>query len=595
MHFKRIVLALITTALFACAAHATHTNAEPIVIRNWRFGGTAPAQIGNAATNDLGRVKADTAPADAASPSAAEDNSPAVTGEYLVGAYPSLPASLSAIGSAEATLVVGSSVSAAGVTVPANVHLRFTGSGQFTGSGSVKILGSLTAPLKRIFASTLTVSFAGNRRAGTLNACWWGVKADNSTDDSAAYQAFLDAACTNTASRITTPVGTSRIGSALVLNRTGDYKSIVWDGPGVLGTKLLWVGSPSGTMLTVQNLAYFEITHVQFANGTGSRSSTRGLLLAGPGNGTQVHAGVLKDIAVIGFSKGMDVGEPSTVHAASELTYINVEFQNCDVGWQNNGPNSTDNIFYMLFLNSNAVGLYTRIGTVHVFGGANSHNTRYDFRIEGPGTTSIRGVRSESQNRFIYLSSAAPAYVVVDNCLTEAPTSADKVVIEAGLLTTNLTLLGNKFSGKVSVTAGSNKGSLTMIGNGVQDKVLANFSGADGIIGRSENNHSVSAAGTNVVDLFFQNGDFAVASNAIRYSRREGVATLAAGTVTVADAQVTANTRIFVNRQTDRGTVGASYSVRRVAGVSFTITSKDGSGATQALDTSTVSYSIIEP
>jgi hypothetical protein len=76
---------------------------------------------------------------------------------------------------------------------------------------------------------------------------------------------------------------------------------------------------------------------------------------------------------------------------------------------------------------------------------------------------------------------------------------------------------------------------------------------------------------------------------------KQGTAVLAAGTVTVGNSSVTANSRIFIQRQTDGGTVGASYSLTRSAGVSFTITSRDGTGAAQTLDTSTVAYQIFEP
>jgi hypothetical protein len=68
-----------------------------------------------------------------------------------------------------------------------------------------------------------------------------------------------------------------------------------------------------------------------------------------------------------------------------------------------------------------------------------------------------------------------------------------------------------------------------------------------------------------------------------------GVATLVAGTVTVNTTAVTANSRIFLTRQTTAGTLGTSVDVTaRTAGTSFTITS-NGS----VLDTSTVAWLII--
>lgn len=69
----------------------------------------------------------------------------------------------------------------------------------------------------------------------------------------------------------------------------------------------------------------------------------------------------------------------------------------------------------------------------------------------------------------------------------------------------------------------------------------------------------------------------------------QGIATLAAGTVTVNTNKVTANSRIQLTTQVPGGTVGAPYVSARVAGTSFTITSTNGA------DTSQVAWTIIEP
>ncbi len=75
---------------------------------------------------------------------------------------------------------------------------------------------------------------------------------------------------------------------------------------------------------------------------------------------------------------------------------------------------------------------------------------------------------------------------------------------------------------------------------------------------------------------------------------RHGTATLVSGTVTVTDTAITTNSRVFVNRFTDGGTIGDSYSITRSAGANFTITSKTAN-ATVTADTSVVAYEIIEP
>lgn len=70
---------------------------------------------------------------------------------------------------------------------------------------------------------------------------------------------------------------------------------------------------------------------------------------------------------------------------------------------------------------------------------------------------------------------------------------------------------------------------------------------------------------------------------------KHGRAVLVGGTVTVADASVTANSRIFVCGAVDGGTPGWLRVSARSAGVSFTITSSSGT------DTSTVDWLIINP
>jgi hypothetical protein len=71
----------------------------------------------------------------------------------------------------------------------------------------------------------------------------------------------------------------------------------------------------------------------------------------------------------------------------------------------------------------------------------------------------------------------------------------------------------------------------------------------------------------------------------------QGTATLVAGTVTVANTSVTANSRIMLTNQALAG-VGVPFALgvtARVPGTSFTITSSS------PLDTSLIAYEIFEP
>jgi hypothetical protein len=69
---------------------------------------------------------------------------------------------------------------------------------------------------------------------------------------------------------------------------------------------------------------------------------------------------------------------------------------------------------------------------------------------------------------------------------------------------------------------------------------------------------------------------------------KQGIATLAAGTVTVANASTTATSRIFLTAQ-DNNSTGALRVSARTAGTSFTITSSN------AADSGVVAYQIFEP
>jgi hypothetical protein len=70
---------------------------------------------------------------------------------------------------------------------------------------------------------------------------------------------------------------------------------------------------------------------------------------------------------------------------------------------------------------------------------------------------------------------------------------------------------------------------------------------------------------------------------------KQGTATLAAGTVTVSNTNVTANSRIFLSTQTPGGAPGWLQVSARTAGTSFTILSSSGT------DTSVVAFEIFEP
>jgi imidazolonepropionase-like amidohydrolase len=95
---------------------------------------------------------------------------------------------------------------------------------------------------------------------------------------------------------------------------------------------------------------------------------------------------------------------------------------------------------------------------------------------------------------------------------------------------------------------------------------------------------TVTSAGSVDVNAAGQGLRVAEGANA-----KQGTAVLVAGTVTVADTAVTANSRIFLTSQLDGGTPGFVRVSARVNGTSFTILSSSGT------DTSTIAYEMFEP
>ncbi|PAK25783.1 hypothetical protein CJD44_14220 [Streptomyces sp. alain-838] len=103
--------------------------------------------------------------------------------------------------------------------------------------------------------------------------------------------------------------------------------------------------------------------------------------------------------------------------------------------------------------------------------------------------------------------------------------------------------------------------------------------------GQSAGQWNIWAAQAKALNLGGAGGGIAIAEGA---NARMGVSTLAAGTVTVANTSVTANTRVAPFRQAAGGTPG-HLSATADPGVGFTITSSS------ATDTSTVAWVLFEP
>lgn len=103
----------------------------------------------------------------------------------------------------------------------------------------------------------------------------------------------------------------------------------------------------------------------------------------------------------------------------------------------------------------------------------------------------------------------------------------------------------------------------------------------------NQGSHTFTPAGNS-----FTNNVLNGLTSAFTANNQSGTVTLVSGTVTVTAPGVSNASLIFVNRYTDGGTVGCSYTIARTNGTSFSITSKNSAGATATTDTSVVAYSM---
>jgi len=112
--------------------------------------------------------------------------------------YSSFAAAVTAIGSAECTLLIPNGQAVSGnVSVPSNISLKFFkgGSLSIADGVTVTINGDLDAGLYQIFSWTGTGKVVfGSGSIKKVHVKWWGAKIDDSTDDTVAVNAAANAA-----------------------------------------------------------------------------------------------------------------------------------------------------------------------------------------------------------------------------------------------------------------------------------------------------------------------------------------------------------------------------------------------------------------
>ena len=140
---------------------------------------------------------------------------------------------------------------------------------------------------------------------------------------------------------------------------------------------------------------------------------------------------------------------------------------------------------------------------------------------------------------------------------------------------------------------GAGPGRLVIARSGNRSFSLGDSSGDNFVIQNVGDNTDMLRihGGTKVITVY-GNVSLSTVGSYIQYKsgtgQRAGNATLVAGTVTVTNTSVSANTVIMLARKTSGGTIGTAVTYTVSAGASFTITSDN------ILDTSVFSYELIE-
>lgn len=242
---------------------------------------------------------------------------------------------------------------------------------------------------------------------GPVSVKWFGAKGDGIANDTAAIQAAVDMCALDGHGTVYFPTGTYLIRSTIFFgDKTGArFTTINVIGDGAIYTKLLW-GGPSvdtnpptlacvATALWRDKYASFEGISIVNA---GARGNSIGMLLSGPAIGTQTNGCDFKRVVVQGFSNGTQAGGGLLgSEAASELNFINCEWDSNDVGFDGSGSGNTLDLWFRgCQFTQNGYGLYGgTAGSIGVWGGSSHGNTIATF-----GCTTYQTVMTVEQHRF---------------------------------------------------------------------------------------------------------------------------------------------------------------------------------------------------
>lgn len=200
----------------------------------------------------------------------------------------------------------------------------------------------------------------------------------------------------------------------------------------------------------------------------GSIGNGVGIIMGGDGSGTQTNGSIVEEIIVDGFNVGIGTSGSPGIGTSSEITFINLQLNRCNTGFNNASFNGLDYTFIQLQMANNGIGINMATSGLNVFGGSSSNNGD-DFIIGNSGENQIRGFRSEVVvNTFATIHSTT---LTISDCLIQG--MANSNTHTAILFTGGQLIIENSYiGGQIIWTSGgsvNNMNSLLLRNNAIVD------------------------------------------------------------------------------------------------------------------------------
>lgn len=418
------------------------------------------AQIGflNHASSVIeGRTFLDVDPTVAIVPRAIGVNSPTIPAFVLhTSKYASLNAAIAAITSlGGGTVVIDSSTPVtSSVATTASIALKFEGQGVLTGSSkTVTIVGPLEAPVKQIWQSGITVSFAGNKIVTNFYPEWWGAAGNNVTNDQPALQAATDAMDTGSGGTLHLANANYRIASTWTVGSASAFHYINILGVGPVQTIITYAGATNSIAVKLNTEKFPHLADFTVNNSV-AKGSTEGIRATGISGGTSTNGLVVSSVFISGFHYGWRTSDGAG-HTSSEITFINLVLANNDTGFLNDDFNGLNFNFINLMMAGNTIGIDAETAGVYVHGGSASGNDT-DFKFVNDGTNTIIGFRSETiGTNFINFQTASGSNKLsVIGCsavMASSPNTATAILSNGG----TVSIQDSNIGGQILVGTGS--------------------------------------------------------------------------------------------------------------------------------------------